>query len=91
MRDAVSPPSARPQVNQTLFPADRMEPAAPEKLLEAFKLFDAEGKGTISKDQMTKLMMEEGEPFSQVETSNRIPPPRLSSRKLKSCFLGGNR
>lgn len=44
----------------------RMEPAAPEKLLEAFKLFDAEGKGTISKEQMTKLMMEEGEPFSQV-------------------------
>lgn len=44
-----------------------MEPAAPEKLLEAFQVLDPEGKGYITKEYMTKLMMEEGEPFSQEE------------------------
>lgn len=42
-----------------------MEPAPPEKLLEAFKVLDPEGKGYVSKDSISKLMMEEGEPFTQ--------------------------
>jgi Ca2+-binding EF-hand superfamily protein len=45
----------------------RMEPAPPEKLLEAFQVLDPEGKGYITKEYMTKLMMEEGEPFTQEE------------------------
>lgn len=44
----------------------RMEAAAPEKLLEAFRLLDIENKGFITKEYMSKLMMEEGEPFTQV-------------------------
>ncbi len=44
-----------------------MEPAPPEKLLEAFQVLDPEGKGYITKEYMTKLMMEEGEPFTQEE------------------------
>lgn len=45
----------------------RMEPAAPEKLLEAFQVLDPEGKGYVTKEYMSKIMMEEGEPFSQEE------------------------
>lgn len=43
-----------------------MEAAAPEKLLEAFHVLDVDGKGIISRDYIAKLMMEEGEPFTQV-------------------------
>lgn len=42
-----------------------MEPASAEKLLKAFQILDSEGKGTISKEYITKLMTEEGEPFTQ--------------------------
>lgn len=44
-----------------------MAPAPPEKLLQAFHILDPEGKGYVTKDLMTKLMMEEGEPFTQEE------------------------
>uniref|UniRef100_A0A1B0CDA9 EF-hand domain-containing protein n=2 Tax=Lutzomyia longipalpis TaxID=7200 RepID=A0A1B0CDA9_LUTLO len=61
-----------------------MEPAAPEKLLKAFQILDSDGKGFIQRDYISKLMMEEGEPFSQDELdemmaiavdsqTNRIP------------------
>lgn len=43
-----------------------MEPASAEKLLQAFQILDADGKGTLSKECTCKLMSEEGEPFSQV-------------------------
>lgn len=43
-----------------------MEAAEPEKLLEAFQVLDPDGKGYITKDNISKLMMEEGEPFTQV-------------------------
>lgn len=45
---------------------DRMEPASAEKLLKAFHILDTDGKGSISKDFISKLMSEEGEPFTQV-------------------------
>lgn len=44
-----------------------MEAAAPEKLLAAFRVLDVDGKGVISKDYIAKLMVEEGEPFTQVK------------------------
>lgn len=43
-----------------------MEPASAEKLLKAFQILDSEGKGTLSKEYTSKLMSEEGEPFTQV-------------------------
>lgn len=43
-----------------------MEPASAEHLLEAFQLFDRDGKGTLSSDLIGKLITEEGEPFTQV-------------------------
>lgn len=44
-----------------------MEPAAPETLLEAFQLMDPENRGYVERDVLTKLMMEDGEPFDQEE------------------------
>ena len=44
-----------------------MEPASPEKLLEAFKVLDPDNKAYLTKDYLSKLMMEEGEPFTQEE------------------------
>lgn len=44
-----------------------MEAASAEKLLEAFQILDLEGKKTLSKDFISKLMTEEGEPFTQDE------------------------
>lgn len=44
-----------------------MEPAPPEKLLKAFRVLDQEGKGFVDKEYMTKLITEEGEPFTVEE------------------------
>lgn len=44
----------------------RMEASSPEVLLEAFRVLDQENKGFLTKEFMTKVMMEEGEPFTQV-------------------------
>lgn len=43
-----------------------MEAASAEKLLEAFQILDSDGKKTLSKEFVSKLMTEEGEPFTQV-------------------------
>lgn len=45
-----------------------MEPASAERLLKAFQILDTDGKGTLSKEYMGKLMSEEGEPFTQVSS-----------------------
>lgn len=42
-----------------------MEPASPEKLLEAFHVLDPEEKGFLTKEELSTAMMEEGEPFTQ--------------------------
>ncbi|KAM7343189.1 dynein regulatory complex protein 8-like isoform 1-T1 [Cochliomyia hominivorax] len=55
-----------PHVSQ-LLAEHKMEPAEPEKLLEAFHVLDPENRGTLTKDYLSKLMMEEGEPFTQEE------------------------
>lgn len=44
-----------------------MEAATAEKLLEAFQILDLDGTKTLSKDFISKLMTEEGEPFTQDE------------------------
>lgn len=50
-----------------------MEPAPPEKILEAFKTLDLENKGYLTKENFGKLMMEEGEPFTQEEMDEMWP------------------
>lgn len=49
-----------------------MEPAPPERLLEAFRVLDPEDKGYVSKENISKLMMEEGEPFTQEELDEML-------------------
>lgn len=43
-----------------------MQAASPEILLEAFQVLDPDGKGHVTKDYISTLMMDEGEPFTQV-------------------------
>lgn len=50
-----------------------MEPAPPEKILEAFKTLDLENNGYLTKENFGKLMMEEGEPFTQEEMDEMWP------------------
>ncbi|PSN51278.1 hypothetical protein C0J52_05314 [Blattella germanica] len=45
----------------------RLQPATPEKLLKAFLTLDREGKGYLTREFLSKIMMEEGEPFTQEE------------------------
>lgn len=45
-----------------------MEAASPEKLLEAFKVLDVDAKGYLTKEYISKVMMQDGEPFTQVST-----------------------
>ncbi|XP_037946573.1 dynein regulatory complex protein 8 [Teleopsis dalmanni] len=55
-----------PYVSQYLM-EHKWEPAQPDELFEAFRTIDEEHKGVITKEYLTKLMMEEGEPFTQEE------------------------
>ncbi|XP_069692642.1 dynein regulatory complex protein 8 [Periplaneta americana] len=45
----------------------RLQPASPEKLLKAFLTLDCDGKGYLTREFLSKIMMEEGEPFTQEE------------------------
>lgn len=45
----------------------RYYPASAEMLLAAFRYFDTEGRGYLTKERFTQLMLEEGEPFTQEE------------------------
>lgn len=45
---------------------NRFYPADAETLLAAFKALDEKNKGYITKSKITKLIMEEGEQFTQV-------------------------
>ncbi|XP_073987277.1 dynein regulatory complex protein 8 [Rhodnius prolixus] len=45
----------------------KMQPASAEELLKAFQTLDKENKGYLTKEYLTKAMMEEGEPFTQEE------------------------
>ncbi|EDW48656.1 GM21992 [Drosophila sechellia] len=61
-----------PHVSQLLMER-KMEPAPPEKILQAFKILDPENKGYLTKESFGKLMMEEGEPFTQEEMDEMWP------------------
>lgn len=67
----------------------RMEPATAENLLEAFRLFDRDNKGTLSRDMIAKLMTEEGEPFTQVNDRMLDQITKITSfTKLSRNYAG---
>lgn len=72
-----------PHIEQILL-ENKMKPAAPEKLLKAFQTLDPENKGYITREHMTKILMEEGEPFSQVRPSRASWKP-LMNVKFSAC------
>ncbi|XP_068624469.1 dynein regulatory complex protein 8 [Battus philenor] len=45
----------------------RFYPASAEMLLAAFRYFDKDGRGFLTKERFAQLMLEEGEPFTQEE------------------------
>lgn len=47
-------------------------PASPDKLLEAFHILDEKGVGYLTKQQITNIMTQEGEPFSQDELDEML-------------------
>lgn len=49
-----------------------MEPAGPEELLAAFHVIDDENRGYLEPEYFSKLMMEEGEPFTQEEVDEML-------------------
>ncbi|XP_049771624.1 dynein regulatory complex protein 8 [Schistocerca cancellata] len=54
-------------VMKQIIQENRLQPASPEELLKAFLTLDPENKGYLTKDYLSKAMMEEGEPFTQEE------------------------
>lgn len=44
----------------------RFYPASAEMLLAAFRYFDKENRGYLTKEKFAQLMLQEGEPFTQV-------------------------
>ncbi|XP_060651328.1 dynein regulatory complex protein 8 isoform X1 [Drosophila nasuta] len=51
----------------------KMEPASPQKLLEAFEVLDPENKRFLTKEYFGKLMSEEGEVFNKEELDAMWP------------------
>lgn len=47
-------------------------PASPEKLLEAFRTLDTEGRGYLTKEAVSALMTQDGEPFTQDELDEML-------------------
>ncbi|KAJ6649332.1 Dynein regulatory complex protein 8 [Pseudolycoriella hygida] len=60
-----------PHVTQ-LLAEHKMEAASPEKLLAAFKVLDVDSKGYLTKEYMSKVMMQDGEPFTQEELDEML-------------------
>ncbi|KAI4471401.1 dynein regulatory complex protein 8 [Holotrichia oblita] len=50
----------------------KFQPASPENLLDAFHALDPEGKGYLTKEQITMLMTQDGEPFTQDELDEML-------------------
>lgn len=57
---------------QQILLENKMKPAAPEKLLKAFQILDAENKGFITREYLSHVLMEEGEPFTQEENDEMM-------------------
>lgn len=50
----------------------RFQPASPEQLLDAFHALDTEGRGYLTREQITTLMTQDGEPFTQDELDEML-------------------
>jgi len=50
----------------------RYKPAPEDKIQKAFQILDAENKGFLLQEELTKHMTEEGEPFTQEEMEEML-------------------
>nr|CAD7461366.1 unnamed protein product [Timema tahoe] len=60
-----------PVVSQ-IIQENRLQPASPEKLLKAFLTLDHEKKGYLTKEFLSKAVVEDGEPFTQEEVDEMM-------------------
>ncbi|XP_050294160.1 dynein regulatory complex protein 8 isoform X2 [Anthonomus grandis grandis] len=60
-----------PYVSQVIT-EHRYEPASPESLLEAFRVLDPEEHGFLTKEYISTLMTQDGEPFNQDELDEML-------------------
>ncbi|XP_017770272.1 PREDICTED: EF-hand calcium-binding domain-containing protein 2 isoform X1 [Nicrophorus vespilloides] len=50
----------------------KFEPESPAKLLEAFHILDPDGHGYITKEHMSTIITQDGEPFTQDELDEML-------------------
>ena len=56
-----------------MFPGvNRYQPCSEEVLLKAFEVLDEEKKNHLTSEELKKVLMEEGEPFSQEEMDEML-------------------
>nr|XP_022908550.1 EF-hand calcium-binding domain-containing protein 2-like isoform X2 [Onthophagus taurus] len=84
-------------VASSFITAHKYEPPSPDALLEAFHVLDPLGKGYITREYITQLMTEKGEPFSQdeidemlevaIDPSTQTVPYEFYINKLVNLFI----
>ena len=55
-----------------LYAASRYQPCSEEILLKAFGVLDEDKKSYLTSEELKKVLMEEGEPFSQEEMDEML-------------------
>ncbi|XP_063920111.1 dynein regulatory complex protein 8 isoform X2 [Zophobas morio] len=50
----------------------KYQPASPAQLLEAFQILDSDGRGYLTKEHISTLMTQDGEPFTQDELDEML-------------------
>ena len=55
-----------------MFSSIRYQPASPAQLLEAFQILDSDGRGYLTKEHISTLMTQDGEPFTQDELDEML-------------------
>ncbi|XP_023313204.1 EF-hand calcium-binding domain-containing protein 2 isoform X2 [Anoplophora glabripennis] len=60
-----------PYVSQ-IITEHKYQPASPEQLLQAFQTLDQEGHGYLTKEYISTLMTQDGEPFTQDELDEML-------------------
>uniref|UniRef100_A0A1B6KUQ2 EF-hand domain-containing protein n=1 Tax=Graphocephala atropunctata TaxID=36148 RepID=A0A1B6KUQ2_9HEMI len=60
-----------PVVTQTISDF-KMQPSSPEEILQAFRILDKDGKGSLGRHLMSKALMEQGEPLTRDEVDEMM-------------------
>mmetsp|Transcript_35678 Transcript_35678/g.93261 ORF Transcript_35678/g.93261 Transcript_35678/m.93261 type:complete len:190 (+) Transcript_35678:41-610(+) len=70
-----------PMVTRVML-SNRFRSEAEEDLLKAFQVLDAEGQGFLTEEDLTKILLEEGEPFKQEEVEEMMVQAKALDRDV---------